>query len=163
MVLDMISLDELWISAWVDETLLNQLEVGQASKIVFRSDPKIELPGKVVRIAPQADRETRELLVDVGIDRLPKLWAIGQRAEVHIETARKENVFVIPQRVVVWRQQQPGVFVIDNGRTYWRKIVLGIQGKENVGVAKGLQPNQVVLIPSSKLPRDGRAVKAITK
>ena len=163
MVLDMISLDELWISAWVDETLLNHLEVGQASKIVFRSEPTIELPGKVVRIAPQADRETREVLVDVGVDRLPKLWAIGQRAEVYIETARKENVFVIPQRVVVWRQQQPGVFVIDNGRTYWRKIILGIQGKENVEVAKGLQPDQAVLIPGSKLPRDGRAVKVITK
>jgi HlyD family secretion protein len=163
MVLDVISLDELWISAWVDETLLNQLEVGQASKIVFRSDPKIELPGKVVRIAPQADRETREVLVDVGIDRLPKLWAIGQRAEVYIETARKENVFVIPQRVVVWRQQQPGVFVTDNGRAYWRKIVLGIEGKENVEVVEGLRPGQVVLIPGPKLPRDGRAVKAIKK
>jgi HlyD family secretion protein len=163
MVLDMISLDELWISAWVDETLLNQLEVGQASKIVFRSEPAIELPGKVVRIAPQADSETREVLVDVGIDRLPKLWAIGQRAEVYIETARKENVLVIPQRVVVWRGQQPCVFVIDNGRTYWRKIILGILGKENVEVTKGLQPDQAVLIPGIKLPRDGRAVKVITK
>lgn len=163
MVVDMISLDELWISAWVDETLLNQLEVGQAAKIVFRSDPEIELSGKVVRIAPQADRETREVLVDVGIDRLPKSWAIGQRAEVYIETARKENVLVIPQRTVVWRQQQPGVFIIDNGRSFWRKIVLGIEGKETVEVSEGLQPDQAVLIPDSKLPRDGRAVKSITK
>jgi HlyD family secretion protein len=163
MVLEMISLDELWISAWIDETLLNQLEDGQTSKIVFRSEPKTELPGKVVRIAPQTDRETREVLVDVGIDRMPNIWAIGQRAEVYIETARKENVSVIPQRVVVWRQQQPGVFVVDNGRTYWRKIVLGIEGKEDVEVVKGLQAGQVVLIPGSKLPRDGRAVKVITK
>jgi len=163
MVLDMISLDELWISAWVDETLLNQLEVGQASKIVFRSEPTIELPGKVVRIAPQADRETREVLVDVTIDQMPDIWAVGQRAEVYIETVRKENVLVIPQRVVVWRQQQPGVFVIDNGRAYWRKIVLGIQGKEKVEVTEGLQAGQVVLIPGPKPPRDGRAVKAITK
>jgi hypothetical protein len=70
---------------------------------------------------------------------------------------------VIPQRVVVWQQQQPGVFMVENGRTYWHKIVLGIKGKENVEVAKGLQPDQTVLIPGSKLPRDGRAVKAITK
>ena len=160
MILEMISLDELWISAWVDETLLNQLENGQVSKIVFRSDPKIELPGKVVRIAPQADRETREVLVDVSIDQRPKIWAVGQRAEVYIDTARKENVLVIPQRVVVWRQQHPGVFVVDNGKTYWHKIVLGIEGKENVEVTKGLQQDQAVLIPGSKLPRDGRAVKA---
>jgi HlyD family secretion protein len=161
MVLDMISLDELWISAWVDETLLSQLEVGQAAKIVFRSDPKAELPGKVVRIAPQADQETREVLVDVGIDRLPDSWAIGQRAEVYIETARKENVLLIPQRVVVWRQQQPGVFVIENGKTDWHKIVLGIQGKEKVEVTEGLQTSHNVLIPGTKLPTDGRAVKAI--
>ena len=163
MVLQMISLDELWISAWVDETLLNRLEVGQASKIVFRSAPAIELPGKVVRIAPQADRETREILVDVAIDQMPKVWAVGQRAEAYIETARKENALLIPQRVVLWRQQQPGVYVIENGRAYWRKIALGIEGRNQVEVKEGLQPDRVVLIPGSKLPRDGRAVKVITK
>ncbi len=163
MVLQMISLDELWISAWVDETLLNRLEAGQASKIVFRSAPAIELPGKVVRIAPQADRETREVLVDVAIDQMPKIWAVGQRAETYIETARKENVLLIPQRVVVWRQQQPGVYVIENGRAYWRKIAIGTEGRNQIEVKEGLQPGRVVLIPGSKLPRDGRAVKVITK
>jgi RND family efflux transporter MFP subunit len=163
MILDMISLDQLWISAWVDETMLGSLKIGQPAKIIFRSAPEVELPGKVARISPQADSETREVLVDVTIDQMPDIWAVGQRAEVYIETARKENVFVIPQRVVVWRQQQPGVFVIDNGRTYWRKIVTGIEGKENVEVAEGLRPGQVVLIPGSQLPRDGRAVKVITK
>ena len=163
MVLDMISLDELWISAWVDETLLDQLKVGQTSKIVFRSDPKTELPGRVTRIAPQADSETREVLVDVAINKLPEKWAVGQRAEVYIETARKENTTVIPQRVIVWQQGQPGVFVIDNGKAYWHKIVLGIEGKEKVEVADGLQPGQVVLIPGLSLPKDGRAVKVMTK
>jgi len=163
MVLDIISLDQLWISAWVDETMLDKVKVGQISKIVFRSDPKTELPGKVARISPQADSETREVLVDVAIDQMPKIWAVGQRAEVYIETDRKENAVVIPQRVIVWRQQQPGVFVIENGRTHWQKIVLELQGKDKAEAAKGLQPGQVVLVPGSKLPRDGRAVRVITK
>ena len=163
MVLDIISLDQLWISAWVDETMLDKVKVGQISKIVFRSDPKTELPGKVARISPQADSETREVLVAVAIDQMPKIWAVGQRAEVYIETDRKENAVVIPQRVIVWRQQQPGVFVIENGRTHWQKIVLELQGKDKAEAAKGLQPGQVVLVPGSKLPRDGRAVRVITK
>ena len=163
MVLDMVSLDEFWISAWVDETMLDKLKVGQISKIVFHSDPKTELPGKVARISPQVDTETREVLVDVTVDRLPQSWAVGQRAEVYIETDRKENVMVIPQRVIVWRQEKPGVFVIDNGKTHWQKIDLGLQGKDKAEAAKGLQPGQVVLIPGSSLPRDGRAVKVITK
>ncbi|MFZ0033959.1 MAG: efflux RND transporter periplasmic adaptor subunit [Sedimentisphaerales bacterium] len=163
MVLEMISLDELWISAWLDETLLSRLKVGQPAKIVFRSAPEVELPGKVARISPQADSETREVLVDVAIDQMPTIWAIGQRAEVYIETDHKENVVVIPQRAVVWRQEQPGVFVIENGRTHWQKIDLGLQGKDKAEAAKGLKPGQVVLIPGSSLPRDGRAVKVITK
>jgi RND family efflux transporter MFP subunit len=163
MVLDIISLNELWISAWVDETTLDKLQVGQTSKIVFRSNPKNELSGKVSRISPQADSETREVLVDVAIDQMPKIWAVGQRAEVYIETSHKENATVIPQRVVVWHQQQPGVFVINNGRAYWSKIVLGIQGKENAEVVKGLQAGQTILIPGINLPRDGRAVKVIAK
>jgi RND family efflux transporter MFP subunit len=163
MVLDMISLDQLWISAWVDETLLGQLKFGQVAKIVFRSDSKAELPGKVARIAPQADSETREVLVDVMIDQLPNKWAIGQRADVYIETARKENATVIPQRVLVWRQGQPGVFVINNSKAYWNKVVLGIEGKEKVEVAEGVQSGQIVLIPGLNLPKDGRAVKVMTK
>jgi RND family efflux transporter MFP subunit len=163
MVLDIISLDELWISAWVDETMLGNLKAGQPAKIIFRSAPEVELPGKVARISPQADSETREVLVDVAIDRMPDIWAVGQRAEVYIETARKEDTTVIPQRVIVWRQQQPGVYVIEKGKTYWRKIAIGLEGKDKVEVTEGLQPGQVVLIPSSKLPSDGRAVKVITK
>jgi RND family efflux transporter MFP subunit len=163
MVLDMISLDQLWVSAWVDETMLDKLKVGQIAKIVFRSDPKIELPGKVNRISPEVDTETREVLVDVTVDRLPQSWAVGQRAEVYIETNRKENAVVIPQRVIVWQQGQSGVYVIENGRAYWRKITIGIQGKDKVEVTEGLQPGQVVLIPGLKLPPDGRAVKVITK
>jgi RND family efflux transporter MFP subunit len=159
MVLELISLDQLWISAWVDETLLNTLKVGQTANVVFRSDPGTALPGKVVRISPQADRETREVLVDVAVDPLPRTWAVGQRAEVYIETARKENVTVIPQRVIVWRNGQPGVFIIDNGKARWRRIVLGIEGQETVEVVEGLHAGQAVLIPGSNMPKDGRRVK----
>ena len=163
MVLDMISLEQLWISAWVDETMLGKLKVGQRAKIVFRSEPQNELAGKVARISPQADRETREVLVDVEIEQMPEIWAVGQRAEVYIETAGKEEATVVPQRVIVWRQQQPGVYVMENGKAYWHKVVLGIKSKDKVEVREGLNAGQTVLICGLKLLRDGRAVKAIKK
>ncbi len=159
MILDMVSLDELWISAWVDETLLDKMKVGQIAQILFRSDPKTELPGEVARISPQVDTETREVLVDVAIEHLPPTWAVGQRAEVYIETARRENATIIPQRVIVWRQGNPGVYAIENGKAYWRKITLGIEGKDKVEVIEGLKPGQFIIIPGSRLLQDGRAVK----
>src|ERR1035437_5876247 len=40
-ILDVISTDELWVSAWVDETAMGQLAVSQPARIVFRSAPDI--------------------------------------------------------------------------------------------------------------------------
>lgn len=159
--LEMISLEELWISAWVDETQLGRIAVGQPAKIVFRSTSSRELKGRVARIAPQADRESRELLVDVSIDELPEKWAIGQRAEVYIETARKDNASVIPHRAVTRRQRKPGVFVVEDGRARWREIALGIEGRSQVEAVSGLEPDQTLMIPGLKLPREGRRLKVI--
>lgn len=158
-VLELISLDELWIEAWVDETLLSRLEVDQPAKIILRSHTDAPLPGHVVRIAPQADSETREVRVDVGIDQLPANWAVGQRAEVYIETGRRDKTLAIPQRVIVWQQQQAGVYLIEKGKTRWQRITLGMQGKMNVEVIEGLQEGQTLMIPAVQPPRDGQAVR----
>jgi HlyD family secretion protein len=160
-ILEVISTDELWISAWVDETAMAELAVSQPARIVFRSAPETSLAGKVVRLAPQTDRETREFLVDVGVEQLPKMWAVGQRAEVYIETGRDADVIMIPQRLVSWRDGKAGVVVDNAGHAQWRRVTLGLRGRENVEVSEGITEGQVVISvsPGAQLPRDGRAIR----
>jgi len=85
-LMELISLDELWVSAWVDETEMPRLAPGQTASVVFRSEPGKSYPGIVARLGREADRETREFLVDVRVEQLPANWAVGQRAEVWIQT-----------------------------------------------------------------------------
>lgn len=85
-LMELISLDELWVSAWVDETAMPRLAPGQTASVVFRSEPGKSYPGIVARLGREADRETREFLVDVRVEQLPANWAVGQRAEVWIQT-----------------------------------------------------------------------------
>lgn len=160
-ILEVISTDELWVSAWVDETAMGRLAVSQPARIVFRSAPDTSLPGKVVRLAPQTDRETREFLVDVGVAQLPKTWAVGQRAEVYIETGRHTEVLTIPQRLVSWRNGKAGVLVDQAGKAQWQSVTLGLRGRENVEVTEGLTMGQVVLgvPPGTEAPRDGQAIR----
>lgn len=84
-LMELISLDELWIRAWVDETEMPKLAPGQKARVVFRSEPQKNYPGVVSRLGREMDRETREFLVDVRVDQLPVNWAVGQRAEVYIQ------------------------------------------------------------------------------
>ncbi len=147
-ILAVVSTEELWIGAWVDETQMARLQPGQPARVVFRSEPDRSYAGKVVRLGRETDRETRETRVDVAPRQLPANWSVGQRAEVYIETARKHAEAIVPLRFLVWREGQPGVFVEGNGRAEWRSLTLGLRGRDMAEVVDGLKSGEVVLAPA---------------
>ena len=150
-LMQMISLDELWISAWVDETAMPALDADQPARIVFRSEPGHGYPGKVSRLGREADRETREFLVDVHAAELPKNWTIGQRAEVFIETGRQADTILLPAAFVVWKDGRGGVMVNAGGKARWREVTPGLRGKDHLAVIKGLNAgDQVVRAPGNR-------------
>lgn len=155
----LVSIKEMWISAYVDESAMDELAPGQAARIIFRSKPQHEYRGKVTRLGQEVDRETREFRVDVGVDSLPKNWGVGQRAEVYIETDRKSAVTNIPLKAIVWRKGKAGVYVANNGRAHWKEISVGLRGLDKVEVTKGLSKDEKVITgPDPSQLIDGQKV-----
>lgn len=159
-ILQLISLDELWVSAWVDETEMDQLKDQQPARIVFRSQPSVPFDGVVARLGKQSDRETREFTVDVRALKLPEIWAIGQRAEVFIETGRVDDSVWIPASFLSKQGDEQGVFVHSGGVATWRALKLGIEGRDTVAVVDGLSSGEVIIKPSQPNAKltDGRKV-----
>ena len=160
-ILQLIDTKEIWISAWVDETAIAALSVGQPARVIFREAPDRNYSGELARIGREVDRETREFLVDVRVQQLPVNWAVGQRADVFIESGHKSGVVVIPQEFLLWHEGKPGVFVNAEGRVRWRSITLGLYGQNNIEVTKGLSiGDQILKLPEGlKQPlEDGQAV-----
>ena len=143
-----ISTNEIWISAWVDETASTGLALGQPARVMFRSEAGKSYHGEVARLGRETDRETREFLVDVRVRELPPNWTIGQRAEVFIETNRKSDALAVPQRFIQWRDGRPGVFVADGGKAKWRDVSLGLRGPDTVEIATGLAAGEEVVAPA---------------
>jgi RND family efflux transporter MFP subunit len=147
-LLQIISTNEIWVSAWVDETASTDLAVGQKARVVFRSGAGTSYPSEVARLGRETDRETREFLVDVRVRELPPNWTIGQRAEVFIETGRKPDVLAMPQRFIQWRDGKPGVFVAEAGEALWRDVTLGLRGPDTVEITQGVTAGDKVLAPA---------------
>lgn len=147
-ILQLISTNELWVSAWVDETAATGLAIRQKARVVFRSDQARSYPGEIARLGRETDRETREFRVDVRVRELPPNWTIGQRAEVFIDTGHKADVLVLPQRFIKWREGKPGVFVVESGRSAWRDVNLGLRGRDTVEITGGLSSGITVIAPT---------------
>jgi HlyD family secretion protein len=150
-LMEIISLDEIWVSAWVDETAMPSLKVDQPARITFRSAPTRSYPGKVSRLGRETDRETREFLVNVRATTLPENWTVGQRAEVFIETGRQADAVLLPSDFVVWKEGRAGVFINAGGKANWRGITPGLRGIDCMSVTKGLSPgDQVLRLPEGQ-------------
>lgn len=160
-LMQIISLGEIWVSAWVDETAIPALATGQPARIVFRSEPGHNYPGTVSRLGRESDRETREFLVDVRVTEMPKNWTVGQRAEAFIETGRQADAVVLPSAFLVRKGDRAGVFVNQNGHAHWQEITLGLTGSGQVAVTNGLDVGATVVRPpdGQKTPlKEGRRI-----
>ena len=147
-IFSIVATDELWVNAWVDESAMAAVQPGQPARVVFRSRPEESIMGTVVRKSRETDRETREFIVDVAPVKLPDDWSVGQRAEVYIETARKQVEAVIPPEYIVWRDKQPLVFVEVNGRAEQRAVTLGLRSRTGVEIREGITAGETVLVPA---------------
>ena len=160
-ILSLIATEELWISAWVDETAIPRLQVDQPARIVFRSEPDKDYSGVVARLGRETDRETREFIVDVRILELPENWAVGQRAEVYIEVARNDDCLTLPPEFLSRRDGVWGVQQLVAGKARWQPVQIGLQGMERYEILDGLKADDIVLrsIAADKKIPDGRAVR----
>jgi HlyD family secretion protein len=162
-ILQLIATNEIWVSAWVDETAMSGLNAGQPARVVFRSESAKNYAGEIARLGREADRETREFVVDVRVKELPENWTIGQRAEVFIESGHKSGVLLLPPQFIRWREGKAGVFVNDHGHARWRGVSLGLRGLQNVEVTQGLSAGEQVVRPGEGQKQaitDGQRIKA---
>lgn len=158
-ILQLVATNELWVSAWIDETAAGALQTGQAATLIFRSDGTNEVAGQVVRLGRETDRETREFLVDIAPRRLPSNWTVGQRADVFVHTSTIPDALSIPERFVHWQEGRTGVFVLVGSRAEWRPVTLGVRGHDRVQIQNGVAVGDRVLVArSGKTLQNGQRV-----
>lgn len=151
----LIATDAMRVRAWVDETALGRLAIGQPARIVFRSEGARSFPGTVESIGRAVDRQTHELLVDVAITELPTNFAIGQRADAWIELGRRDGVVRIPTGLCTTE-----CAVAEDGRVAVRSVTLGLSGRDAVEVVSGLLPGDMVLAPGAQVGSRVRVLEA---
>jgi HlyD family secretion protein len=144
----------------VDETQIAHLQNGLAVDVVFRTLPQQRFAGKICRLWRETDRETREYKVDIALDKLPPNWTLGQRLEVFIRGDKPKTCVNIPSNLVSWKNNQPFVLAVVNGKITARPVKLGVRSQNKVEIVSGLQAgDKLVMQPQKNLGYVNRRVK----
>lgn len=154
-VLRVVDTSRVHVQAAIDETVVPLLEVDQPSEIVFPGD-HTSTRGRVTRISWEADRQTHEILVEVTPFELSRRIAIGQRADVRIELARRENVLRIPIAMLHHDDEGAFVYADRDGHIAVVRPRLGVTGEAYVEVLDGLSEGDRLLAAP-----DARAALAV--
>ena len=147
-IFQMVSLDQIWVAAWIDEAKVAQLREGQPAAIKLRSGRVFQ--GEVVRLNKEADTVTRELEVDVKFDHLPEPLVIGEEAEVDIDTGRVKAP-AVPLTAITDRDGKTVVLAVDQGRLVFRPVKPGLNDGKRIAVLEGLKEGDLVVAQPANL------------
>ena len=154
-IFQMVDLDQIWMAAWIDQSLVAQLREGQKAVIKLRSGRTFQ--GEVVRLNKEADTVTRELEVNVKFASLPDPLIIGEEAEVDIATGR-QTAPAAPLSAVLTKNGSKGVLVVEKGLVRFRQVSPGLNDGKKTAVLAGLQEGELVVINPGGLA-SGRKIR----
>jgi HlyD family secretion protein len=158
-VFQMVDTEQIWMAAWIDQTLLTQLQPGQPAQIALRSGR--EFQGQVARLNQEGDSVTRELEVNITFDQVPKPLVIGEEGEATIFTGR-QTAPAAPLAAILNRDGKTGVLVVDQGRMDFRAIKTGLVDGKRIAVLEGLKEGDLVVAQPVNI-KPGTRVKAEIK
>ncbi len=145
-----IDLDRLEVWAYVDETDIGRIQVGQLSTFTVDTYMGTEFVGKVSAIYPKAevrDNVVNYVVIIEVLEKHGKILRPEMTATVKIALEAGKDVLCVPNGAI--RTDAEGAYVMmrdSSGGTVRRSVVLGFRGRGFTEIASGLADKERVLI-----------------
>jgi HlyD family secretion protein len=152
-VLELVSLDRLYVSAPIDERDAGRIVPGLPARVTLDAYPGVEWATTVTRVSPQLETQkeqnrTLEVELDLSRDPLRPPPRPGMTADVEIVLERREGVLRVPTLAIV---EGKGVWVAERGRAASRAIVAGVHNWQWTEIRSGLSPGERVITSLDRL------------
>jgi multidrug efflux pump subunit AcrA (membrane-fusion protein) len=143
-----IDLTRLQVDAYVDETDIGKVRVGQEAIFTVDAFPDREFSGKVTAIYPKALIQQNVVTYDVviAIDNREGSLRPDMTASTTITVAKREQVLAVPNQAVRREDGERVVFVPEDNRVARRPIKTGWKDKHYTEVLSGLKEGDRVIV-----------------
>jgi RND family efflux transporter MFP subunit len=140
----------------VPERNIGKLRVGNETEVRVDAIPDQVFRGRVSRIAPVLDAATRSALIEIDIKNPQRVLKAEMFARINLDLGTMREATLIPRDGLVYRGQQPGVYVVEGEDTpIFRPIETGMAHENDVEVLANLMPGTKIVGRGATMLRDG--------
>jgi macrolide-specific efflux system membrane fusion protein len=147
--------DHLIVKAYVDETDIGRVKVGQKAVLGLDAYPEIQVNGVVGHIYYESHLQNNVNIYNVDIlpERIPDVFRSGMSANIRIIVEEKSNALLLPLRAVQSKKGRTVVLQksadIDQKKPNYNPVKTGLQDESNIEILEGLTDSSVVLLPDT--------------
>jgi RND family efflux transporter MFP subunit len=156
---EIVQIDPITGVFFVTERDYPSLQIEQPVELRTDAFPGRIFTGRIARIAPVFDTNSRQARVEVRIENSDQALRPGMFVRAKVEVARAEEATIVPYAAVERRSDQTGVFLVsDDGTTArWQPVHTGIREGDRVQVS-GADLDGRVIVLGQQLVEDGSAI-----
>jgi len=153
-----VQMDRVEIDLDVPEKYLPKISLGQSAEVSVDAYPGEKFSGKVSKISPMVDVDTRTAPIEIIIDNPGHRLKSGMFANASLVIEEKKSVPVILKEAVLGKEPKLYVYTVLDDKAVARDISLGIRHGPYYEVREGLQDGDKVVIMGQERLFDGAQV-----
>ena len=154
-----VDMDSIKVKIDIIEKDIPEVRKRQKAEIKVDAYPEETFMGKVWKISPVVDLESRTAPVEILIPNPKHLLEPGMFARVEIITREHKDTLVVPPKAVLEREGKRTVFIVEESRALLKEVETGLNNENNIEIVKGLNEGEEVIIEGNYGLTDGAKLK----
>jgi membrane fusion protein (multidrug efflux system) len=159
-VMVIVNADPLRVRLQVPEKVAAYVAVGQSVSVRVDAHPDRTFEGKVSRINPSVDPQTRSFEVEALLENKEGALKPGFFAKATIASSHVDTALLVPSEALRYRYGVYKVFTVASGTLTEKDVKLGERQGTDVEISAGLAAGDSVAVPlAGEEPREGAPVE----
>lgn len=156
-----IDYDKLYMEANLPEKYFKNIDKGFKVYISSYTSVADTLLGTITQISPSIDPEARTFKCFVEVENTQEILLPGMFVKADMVVNSAEEVLVIPKDIIMSRNRNQIVYVVEQGVASERVITTGLQNANSVEVKMGLLQGESIVNSGFETLRDQSRVKIL--
>ena len=145
-ILEIVSLDTLWVEAPIFEKDLGRLSKNMEASFTTTAFPGKEFRGRLVNISAVVDEHTRAAQAMLEVPNPSGELRLGMQANVRLGVGEKTGVLLVPKESILDNEGKRIVYVLRTGEEFERRdVVVGDEYGGKVAIVSGIKPGERVV------------------